>query len=705
MQKLNYTLFLTIFFIQFSLAQTKISGQLKNEKGETIAFANIYLKDIYDGSTSNKEGQFSFTTEAKGEQTLVVSFTGYENQEKVINIEGETVEVYFELKESSDVLNSVVISAGAFEASDEKKMTVLKPIDIVSVAGASADVYGALQTLPGVSQIGNETGIFVRGGEATETKTIINGTIISNPFFGQVPDLPARGRFSPFLFKGTLFTTGGYSAEYGQALSSVLILNTQDLPRQNRTSVGVNMAGISTSRTQLLDKNTVLIAELSYNNLSFLTNVVPQNTDWLVAPQGWQGSLAFRHKTSNGGMFKTYAQYQIGSIGIRTADLNNTGERGAFENQNESIYINNSYRGLIGGSWLLYGGVSYSRDTDNIKVGGDIIRPQESFWQNKITLGRDITNSIFLNFGGELHFLDGTYQFNQFEQNIDETYTAFFTEAEISISKKLAARLGTRAEYSEILGSYNIAPRTSFAYKTGEYSQIAFAYGDFYQRPENEFLRQFNNVDFEKATHYILNYQWLTDDYTFRTELYYKDYQNLIKNEITEPENITYNNNGFGEAVGIDFFWRDKKSIKNLDYWVSYSYIESARNFRDYPQAAQPDFITNHTLSVVARYQFTYPVIRVGATYTYASGRTYRNPNNNEFLSDLTPDYHNLSFSFSYLTTLFNQFTVMYCSLNNPFGFKQVFGYRYSEDGQQRQEVLPAATTSFFVGMFISISN
>ncbi|MFB0908999.1 MAG: TonB-dependent receptor plug domain-containing protein, partial [Spirosomataceae bacterium] len=81
---------------------------------------------------------------------------------------------------------------------------------------------------PGANRVGETEGLFVRGGSANETKTVIDGMIVQNPFFSNTPDVPQRGRFSPFMFKGTAFSTGGYSAQYGQALSSVLLLDTQD---------------------------------------------------------------------------------------------------------------------------------------------------------------------------------------------------------------------------------------------------------------------------------------------------------------------------------------------------------------------------------------------------------------------------------------------------------------------------------------------
>ena len=102
----------------------------------------------------------------------------------------------------------VVITAGAFEASDEKKAVILNSIDIVTTAGATADIAGALNTLPGTQAVGEEGRLFVRGGAAYETRTFIDGLFVQNPYNASVPNLPARGRFSPFLFKGTSFSTG-----------------------------------------------------------------------------------------------------------------------------------------------------------------------------------------------------------------------------------------------------------------------------------------------------------------------------------------------------------------------------------------------------------------------------------------------------------------------------------------------------------------
>jgi hypothetical protein len=65
-----------------------------------------------------------------------------------------------------------------------------------------------------------------------ETQQFIDGTLVNNPYYTSVPDIATRGRFSPFLFRGTVFSTGGYSALYGQALSSAVILESIDFPER-----------------------------------------------------------------------------------------------------------------------------------------------------------------------------------------------------------------------------------------------------------------------------------------------------------------------------------------------------------------------------------------------------------------------------------------------------------------------------------------
>src|SRR5690606_19575692 len=120
----------------------------------------------------------------------------------------------------------------------------LKPLDIVTTAGSAGNIVAALQTLPGTQTVGEDGRLFVRGGEANETQTYVDGIRVAQPYGATTNNLPTRGRFSPFLFKGITFSTGGYSAEFGEALSSVLLLNTIEEPEQEQTDIALMTVGV-----------------------------------------------------------------------------------------------------------------------------------------------------------------------------------------------------------------------------------------------------------------------------------------------------------------------------------------------------------------------------------------------------------------------------------------------------------------------------
>ncbi|WP_299668179.1 TonB-dependent receptor [uncultured Polaribacter sp.] len=687
-----------LFSVLNTYSQTIISGTVNDKKGKPIPFANVYLKISFEGNTTNESGEFSFVTSSKGASTLVISNVGYETLEKKIIISGESMRLNLILKEGN-TLSEVIIAVGTFEASDKKRATTLKPLQIVTNSAASGDVYGALQTLPGTTPILNETGLFVRGGEASETKTIIDGAVVTRPFFSDVPDIPSRGRFDPFLFTGILFSTGGYSAEYGQALSSVLILDTNDFPENDNYSFGIDMAGISGSYVKTWQDKTAFLASVSYSDLSTLFSIVPQNRKWITAPKGIAGSFGFRHVDNNLGIFKSYLQYQKGNIALKPDFFENLSSENIFENRNSNLFWNNSFYGYISGDWNLRALTAVSYDDNEDVFNENSETEHDLLVQGRITVSKKL-NQTKIRIGTEWQYHKNDYLESKTYNSLRDNFIATYAESDIRLNKKVGMRIGVRYEYSSILKKYNLAPRISLGYKAGSYSNISVAYGKFYQTPNSEFLRLNKQLDFENATHLIANYQWKKKQQLFRIEAYYKKYDKLIK----EDELSILDNSGKGYSKGIDVFWKDEKNIKNLSYWLSYSLLDSKRIYRDYPIETTPIFVATHTLNLVANYKIT-PLLRLGMTYTYSSGRPYYNPSNPIFLSDKTMDYNNLNFSTSYLTSIFKNFTVIYFSLRNPLQFSQVLGYQYSENGTQRSEIIPSTNWSFFAGVSISIKK
>lgn len=704
---------LTLLLLAFAglQAQTKISGKVTDAQGEPLPGANVYVKDSYDGATTDTSGVFSFTCMESGTQTLVVSYIGYETFEEAIELGGTAVEVNPQLKEEFNTTNTVLITAGGFGANDESKAIVLNPLDIVTTAGALGDVFGALQFLPGTQAVGEENGLFVRGGSAAETVTIIDEMIVQQPFFSSVPDIPGRSRFNPFLFKGTFFSTGAYSARYGQALSSALILNSQDMPDTSSGAINLLPIGGGGFYTKKW-ANTALTLSANYTDVAPLFVINKQRADWEIAPRAENGSLIFRHKPNKDGIFKWYTSYNHQRFVVKDFfPVDSAGNLGTVRTKlgSHNFYNNASYRHLLNDNWVLFAGASYSFDTDDLEVNSDDIGQQDMRGQGKLWFSRGIGKNSKVWFGGEGHYIDTQQNFNTFENRAEDIYTAGFVESEIYLSTKLAARLGGRLEHSTLLDRANVAPRASLAYKLGKTSTASLAFGQFFQNPSTEFTFWDPTLNYENATHYLANYTYSKGKRTFRVEGYYKTYGNLVRffNDSTSINGLAYDNGGDGYATGVDVFWRDQETIPSGDYWISYSYLDTEREYRDYPTAATPFFASTHNFSVVYKQYVAKLRTSVGASYNMATGRTYRIPGDIEnpetFLTNRTPNYHMVALNASYLTTIKDNFTVFFFSLNNVLGRNNVFGYRYSPDGQYRQPTNPAQRRSFFLGVFILI--
>ena len=705
--KILFTIILTLFFTELFNCQTKISGKITDTENQPLPGANIFIKDSYDGVSSLADGTFSFTTYEEGDAVLVVSFVGYQTKEESIQLTGKEINIVIILEEDVQELGEVVISAGSFEASDEKKSVILRPLDIVTT-GSDGDIYSALETLPGTQQIGETEGLFVRGGSASETVTIIDELVVQKPFYTSVPDIPARGRFSPFLFKGIMFSTGGYSAKYGQALSSALILNSQGIAKETLTAINLMILGLGGAHVHRWE-NSSLAFEGSYYNLAPYFNIVKQRQDWEKAPTGIESSLNYRLKTSATGLLKAFASYNHSNLSLHLENPDDIFLKDYFGLRSDNYYSNLSFNEIFGEDWTFYAGASFSLDKDRYDLNADKVKQDEILNQGKIYVSKHIINSSFITIGGDVQNMIYKNSFNDINSRIDEIYLAGFIETDFFFTNDFAARIGLRGEHSNLIDKYNLAPRVSLAYRIGTYDQLNFAYGKYYQTPFKDFLIQTTNLGFENATHYIFNYQHISESRTFRIEFYYKKYDNLVKGNLFQPPFIEpvvpFNNNGSGYAKGIDVFWRDRETFDMTDYWISYSYLDTKRDFINFPGLATPTFATPHTLSIVVKRWVPAITTYFGLTYTFATGRPYYNPNNPEYLGDRTKNYNNLSFNFSYVTSMFHSLTVVFFSIDNILGFKNIYGYNYSSDGTFRSPILPTADRSAFIGMFISIGE
>ncbi|MDN3593799.1 TonB-dependent receptor [Zunongwangia endophytica] len=697
--------YFTFFIAHVSFAQQEISGIVTDKKQRPVAGANIYLKGTYDGAISDENGIFSFTSEKKGIQTLIISFLSFKTKE----ISGEINNfnnLEIQLSEQFDVLEAVMINAGNFEAGSTSEASVLKPLDIVTTAGSVGNIIAALETLPGTQSVGESGRLFVRGGDATETQTFVDGLRVAQPYNASVQNIPSRGRFSPYLFKGMSFSTGGYSAEYGNALSSILVMDTQDKAEEDNTELSFMSLGLGIGKTKNWEKSSITL-NASYTNLGPYQSLINQNITFDKPFQSIAGEVVYRNQMKNG-LLKVYTAYDYTSFKVnqpidgirRTVDLNNN-----------NFYLNSSYDHALGNKWHLFSGISYGNSQNDIDLDTEAVDDTENSFHLKTKVSKRFTDKIKLNFGAEYFNTDFDQSYQSEEGNFNPNYTSglfsIFSEADIYFTQDLAAKVGLRATQDALLDDVYVSPRISLAYKLDKNQQISTAFGNFKQQASQEYLKFNQNLFQQKATHYILNYQYSKASKTLRAEAYFKEYRDLLThtgNEITYDSN--FGNSGSGYAKGIDIFWRDGH-YRNLDYWVSYSFIDSERKYQNYPEKVIPNFVANHNLSIVSKYWIESLRSQAGFTYNFNSGRPFNDPNTSSFMAGKTKSYHSLNFNWAYLVS---KQQILYVSISNVLGTENVFGYEYSNTPNasgrySATAVRPTADRFFFVGFFWTISD
>jgi len=473
----------------------------------------------------------------------------------------------------------------------------------------------------------------------------------------------------------------------------------------------------------------------NYSNLKPAFAVIKQQQDYLKAPDAHNIDLNYRIKTSKNGMLKYYGYYTTNSLAFTQNSLDSLNYNDKFSLSNGNMYHNLSWKESLKNKWKFTAGVSVSTNKDDIRFGmqdnqeKDVLlnglefkifdlHNKGLYGNAKLVLEKKFKGLNALRFGTEYNHSDDknlftAYNGMKFTSRIIENVYSLFVEQDIYLTNNLAAKFGARTEYSSLLNKANLAPRISLAYKLGKQSQASLAYGIFYQNPEMRYQPSANPLIFMKAQHYIAQYQKTTNLTTFRVEAFYKKYDNLVKTSNINGRDVASSNNGFGDANGFELFWRDKKNVKNLDYWISYSYLNTKRDFLNFPTAITPNFAANHTASLVMKKFVTKLKTNLNLSYNYASGRPYYNiqfdPNNNKtFFADKgrIPDYHNVSFALNYLPSIGKKnskaFAVYVLSVSNIFNLKQVYGYSYSGNGMRREEIVPPSRMFVFIGAFIS---
>ena len=614
----------------------------ESETGEPVIFTNVYLYRTNYGASTDVNGYFTINRIPAGDYTLMVTYLGYDTLREKVSIKGnEVITKKLFLKEGAFNLEAVQITAEREEARSETRTSVVKltpkQISRIPTIGGQPDLAQYLQVLPGVIFTGDQGGqLYIRGGSPIQNKVILDGMVVYNPFH-------SIGLFSVFdtdILRNADIYTGGFNAEHGGRISSVMDLTTRD---GNKKRIA-GKAGASTFGAKLMlegpikkqsesgggSSSFILTAKNSYlkETSKFLYDYIdtaglPFNyTDVYgkVSINGENGSKINFY----GFNFNDKVDYER----LATYKWNSSGAGANF------LIIPGTNPVLIEGNF------AYSTYKINMEEGS---LPSRSSSINGFNLGLAFTYFLGkdeIKYGIEMQGFKTVFDFfNSVGRAIDQTEntTELAGYVKYKMTKgKFLFEPGLRLQYYASLSNFSAEPRLAMKYNLSDNIRIKMA-GGFYSQnlisansdrdvvnlfygflsgPDNlqeTFDGKSVNHKLQKAEHIILGVELdPMPAVTVNIEAYYKNFSqltNINRNKVFEDNADYYLKPDYlkkdfiienGDANGFDVSIKyDKKKVY---FWAVYSL--SYVNRFDGQVSYVPHYDRRHNVNLVSSYRF-----------------------------------------------------------------------------------------------------
>lgn len=676
MEKRLLHLILVLMSVSFAMAQTEIKGRVSDEY-EPLPGVNVYIVGTIDGGMTDTDGMFSFKTDEEGEVTLCASFLGYDEY-KVTADASELAYVEITLREKPLSIDEVCISASSFRIGKMDQFKSLDALDVVMSANSCGDLVAALQMLPGTQKVSENGKLYVRGGESNECQTFINGMHVLVPYSTNVEGQTNRGRFSPFLFKGMSFSLGGYSGEYGQALSSVLPMETTDAATADKLGVSASLVDWNLGGTKAFDRSS-LSFNADYTGLELYNKLFPDRNEWTRPYGKLSGEAQYKAEISSRSTLKSYAGYDLTNVGFMTGGRN-------LQMNEHNLFANVTLNTSLKSGYSLFAGVAESwvqNDVDGALVQGDRYHNIRNEVHLKGGVRRSFTSALKLSAGMEDYIRNSVKRYNNDGYDLDYNTAAAYLDAQVRLFPRVFLTASLRDEYVSYSRQWMLMPRATLSCFPGDYFQASVMLGRYSQCAEDDYIaRGGEGLRQTTADHAILSFQYSNGQRLIKVEPYYKRYHNLPL-----LEGGVYTSNGYGNSRGLDIFAEDCSLLSNLTLSASYSYNNSERLYLDYDAPRTPEYASKHNLRLSAKYAFGKFI--VGMAESYASGRQYK--------AGQTPFYSSIDANVTYLA---HPKVIIYGSVNNITGRKNV--YRIDPDGSQ---VISSRDSFIYFGIFISLKN
>ena len=672
-QRLINILFL-LLVASSTMSQTTVTGTVTDGR-EPLAGANVFIIGTIDGCLTDSLGRFSFQTDRTGEVTLQVTFLGFDDYTLTTS---QLTDLMIRMHERATAIDEVVVTASTYSFGKSDNFKTMDALDVVMSGNSCGDIVAALQTLPGTQKVGESGKLYVRGGESDECQTFINGMHVLVPYSTNTENNAVRGRFSPFLFKGINFSLGGYGGEYGQALSSVLPMETTDVATGDKLGVSASLVDWNLGGTKAFQKSS-LSFNADYTSMGLYNNLFPDRYDWTRPYRKLSGEAQYKVDLSTTSVVKTYVGYDLTSVGQHIDNRN-------LSLVEHNFYANVTYKTNIGKGYTLFTGMAWSSVLNNIDDAlelGDHYHNNRNELHLKTEVRKVFSPALKMSGGAEDYLRHSTKRYEESRYTLDYHLPSAHLDAQLRVVPNVFLNLSTRTEQEISNHNWLFLPRTSLSYVPNNRFQLSAILGRYSQTANDDYVAMSRKqLSQSTADHLILSMQHSTDKTLLRIEPYHKKYHRLPL-----LSNGTYTADGYGTSKGLDVFFECHSLVKNLSTTLSYSYNDSRRYYLDYSAEQIPDYASRHNFRVTAKYGIGKTIIGLADSYT--SGRHYA--------VGTTPYYNSLDAN---ITWLVSPKVIVYSSLNNILGRTNIF--RYDNHGNP---VTATRDRFFYIGIFVSLKN
>ena len=694
-------------------AQLLVRGVVRDQSGAGVPHASVYLRDTDVFTTSGIDGAFELTAAVFTGATLVVVHAGFRAFEQPISLQSKpiTLDVVLEMESHADHVEVTGRGAGVEPDAAQK----LASLDIYRTPGTDADPMRAVQMLPGVVKADEGAGLFVRGGDVSETATYLDRALLFHPYRYETPTGGFFGSVPPYLISGLSLSTGAFPARFGNALSGILELTGLDRPRQTSLTATLGLGALSASVALPLGDRMGLRFSGNQTLSPLLFAVNPGDQHFQTLPSGSDLNLSFYADSAGAGKFKISLFTNREQVGVESQEDAFTG---LLDSASRNRLFSLNWEKPLG-HWLIDATLSTGSYSESTRVGVLDLTSRDTGERIRIDLTRSSSGWLFRSgveaerlgtvsqgaipaHGGDLGGVQGTIAWSL---DLSEWRAGGYAELEHSAGP-VTINLGARLDRFQALRAWSADPRASVVYALPAKQRLRLAWGMYHQAPAPEYL---NRVDGNPALrpmhaqHVVAGYSYGEESgpLYLRVEGYAKKYGSLP----LEDAVLNFNDRGSGFARGVDFFLKLAPSSR-WQGWAGYSYLQARRlytpfdDFQRYeiPIAPyRPNFDIPNTIQLVAQHSLSESV-SIGASFRVASGKPFTPivgsfdtpegfvPLYGAINSQRLPRYERLDSSLSKSYSVAKKVSmILFVGVTNVMNRKNVFAYAYSSDYSQHR--------------------